>query len=142
MQMICFVSEMGQELSFLKAKLLEQNYQCVSTVNYDEIDQIGYQQGRVVLIFGGKKIPQSFLDGLKCIHPRFNILFLPALPQVLPQNMQQSLQSLKLQLFSPATMSKLLIELNRFFNEKNGSFSTDVDDIQFGIIEELKKEGR
>ena len=138
MKIVLFVGELIPQGLELLDYLKEQGFQCIKSQNPDEIDQVGQQCSKAILVFNDPKFAFRFLVENKWpAFPVMNVLYLAQQPKTNP-DVEQKLAKVSLTIYTPASKDKLLAKMNAFQN----STETDnlIDNLEFSINDELGKE--
>jgi hypothetical protein len=139
MKIALFVGELNAQGLELLAHIGEQGYSCIKTSSQDEIDQVGQQCSRAILIFNDPKFAFKFLlDHKWSGFSLLNVLYLPQQPKMTPE-VEEKLKKVSLTIYTPATRNVLLAKMKDFQSITQDDESL-IEELEFSINEELGKE--
>lgn len=136
MKMVLFIGEVSPDGVMLKKFLEESGYKCALVDSVDEIDQVGKQVDKAILVFTGSKLPYKFLTDNSWPFPTMNILFVATKPTLSPE-MEKKNKRMDLVIYYHSIKNELIIAIEAFLN--NESESEDLGEIQFTVTEHLSK---
>lgn len=137
MKIALFVGRVDPHGIELRSNLQSKGYNCISTEEVDEIDQVGKQLGKIVLVFHDHKLAYKILSENRWVGFSSYNIFYPEKKPVISKDAQVKLNKVALHVYTPMIQEKLFEELNKFqLNEKNEE--EDIE-IEFSIHEELRK---
>jgi hypothetical protein len=123
----------------LKADFEAKKYRCIITNNPDEVSQVSLQAERVGLIFTDYKFAYKFVQENRFpASACFNAIYLLKQP-VVTKEISNKLSHANLKVYCVMNKDKLIQDISDFIDNKNNT-STDEMDIEFSIIQAIKKE--
>lgn len=137
MKFVMFVGELAEHGLELIEHLKKDGFYGIKTVNVDEIDQLGRQAEKAILVFTDHKFAYRFLMENKWKEfPHMNILYLNRKP-IITEEVQKKLSQVNLLIFLTGDKAILVDKINRFYTTGKDE-STD-GEIEFSVHEELGK---
>lgn len=126
MKLVMFVGEISPAGQQLRAAMEKSGFSCIHTNILDEIDQLGRQIGRAILIFTDSRYAFRYLSENRFIDfPCLNILFLHKQP-IISEDAKSKISKVNLNIYTPATAAALAERVTKFL-ENPASESTDVE---------------
>lgn len=118
MRIILVYQKVEPLLKPLIAEMEKSDYTFLEFTMADEIDQLGKQMGKVVVLFTDPKLSYKFLkennlEGLDT----YRLLYLPKIPPINKEN-QARLSGVELHVHAPSTYPKLRKDINNFYENK------------------------
>lgn len=139
MKVALIIGEFGEALNDLIAELKVKGISSIKTVSVDEIDQVGQQQGKAVLLFAGTKIPYAFLTENRWSFPTKSVLYLPSVPN-LNEETKKRIKDVRLELVAASAKTKLASDIDQFLSSTYVVGEEPAEEILFAVHEAIKKE--
>lgn len=138
MKYVMFLGDVAPHGSILFDKLIELGFHCSKVKTADEVDQVGQQYEKAIMIFCDHKLAYRFLaENYWSGFPIFSILYLPKKPVMTP-DAEKKLSSVHLNVFTPSDGKLLVSQIDGFI--QTGKLATEKNfEIEFSVYEDLQE---